>query len=305
MAARKTPPPNEKSAAAAPAKPPRKTAGKTARSRVSRPGARVALLANPEAMAAAGDLPGGPLEVLNDKMRLFVSEYLVDRNITRAYMRTYPGCSAPSARVEGHNLMGIPAIAGAVAAGMVALRRAADCNAEEVVSRLCKMATADERELMEVRVGCCRFCWGKDNRHQFTAGEMERAEAEHAALVERDEASGDFDPRGGTGFNANDPPSETCPECFGDGRTRAVFRDTRGLSEGAAMLFAGIKTTKDGMEVKTHSRADAMVQLGRHFGLFTDKLLTKVTVDASEELRQFLAARGGSRLPLGGQPVDR
>lgn len=252
-------------------------------------------------MAADGDLPGGPLEVLSEKRRLFVAEYLVDRNVTRAYMRTYPGCAAPSARVQGHKLMGIPAIAGAVAAGMAALRRTAECSAEEVVSRLCKMATADERELMEMRIGCCRFCWGHGSRYQFTAAEMEKAEKDHAAMVERDEASGVFDPRGGAGFNANNPPNEECPECFGDGKARAMFKDTRGLSEGAAMLFAGIKTTKDGIEVKTHSRADALVQLGRHFGLFNDKLIAKVTVDASDELRQFLEARGGSRLPLGTQ----
>lgn len=252
----------------------------------------------PPRVKPAGD--DGPAE-LSEKVKLFVAEYLVDLNATRAYMRVFPGATPATARQEGWRIQKQPEVREAIRLGMEARQRRAELDADAVVQRLTMMATADERELMELRRGCCRFCWGADHRYQFTAAEMERAEAEHAAAVERDEAKGDFDPKGGTGFNANDPPNPECPECFGDGRVRTVFKDTRYLSPGAAMLFAGIKETKDGLEVKLHSRADALTSLGRHFGIFEKDNRRKLEVDAAEELKQFLAARGGSRLPLGSE----
>ena len=260
-----------------------KAAGVTKTTRVTKP-------------AGETDAGGG----LSRKIGLFVTEYLVDLVGSRAYMRVFPGVKPATARQEAYLLLKIPEVQAAVKAGMEARQRAAQMSADEVVRRLARMASADERELMELRVGCCRFCWGAGHRYQYTVAEMERAEAEHAAAVERDEASGDFDERGGPGFNANDAANPECPECFGDGKVRTVFKDTRYLTEGASMLFAGIKETKEGLEVKLHSRADALTSLGRHFGIFDKDNKRTVEVNAAEELRQFLADRGGSRLPLGG-----
>lgn len=269
------------------AEPPTKPSAKTTR----KPGKP------PSRVVPAAD--GSGKAVLGDKMRLFVAEYMRDLSATRAYMRVFTSAKPGTARTEGPALLRLPEVQEAIQAEMRARQQRAQLDADGVVDRLAKMATADERELMELRVGCCRYCWGNDHRYQYTEAEMERAEAEHAAKVERDEAKGDFDTAGGTGFNANDPPNPECPECFGDGRRRTVFKDTRYVSEGAAMLFAGIKETKDGIEVKLHSRAEALVQLGRHFGVFDKDNKRTVEVNAAEELRQFLEARGGSRLPLG------
>lgn len=240
-----------------------------------------------------------PLAKMTPKEERFVAEYLIDPNGTQAYMRAYPRANATTARTEAAMLLRKPAVAAAVEAGKRRLSERAEVKAEEVVRRLGLMATADERELMEVHVGCCRHCWGKGGRYQYTAAEFERAEAEHAAAVERDKASGDFDPKGGVGFNANARPNPDCPECFGDGKPRAIFKDTRHLSEGAALLFAGVKETRDGFEVKTHSREAALVNLARIHSLFNDtlKLKGKVEIDATEELKQFLRERP-SRLPL-------
>lgn len=243
-----------------------------------------------------------PAAGMTPKEALFVAEYLVDLNGTQAYMRAYPRASNMTARTEAAALLRKPAVAAAVEAGRRALSERAEVKAEEVVRKLGLMACADEREIMEVRVGCCRYCWGTDNRYQYTAAELERAELAHAAAVEQDKASGDFDRKGGIGFNANRPPSPECPECFGDGHPRAVFNDTRRLSEGAALLFAGVKVTRDGFEVKLHSREAAIVNLGRHFGIFDDKLKLggKVEIDATKEMLDFLRERG-SRLPIASQ----
>lgn len=245
-------------------------------------------------------LPDAPMPTLLPREARFVEQYLVDLNGTQAYMRAYPDANATTARSGASELLRKPAVAMAVAAGQRQLSARAQVDADEVVRRLGLMATADERELMEVRVASCRYCHGKGHRYHFTPAEFERAEAEHAKLVELDKASGDFDERGGTGYDGNKAPHPECPECFGDGIPRAVFKDTRRLSEGAALLFAGVKVTKDGFEVKTHSREAALVSMARVFGLFDDKLKLggKVEVDATDELKQFLRDRSSRLVPV-------
>lgn len=259
--------------------------------------ARPAVKSTPDAIARV--MPAVEVLALTDFEAEFVREYLVDRNGTQAYMRIRPTAGPKTAANEAWLLLRKPLVAGAIAGAMAAMRRNADIDAEGVVRKLCGMAGADEREIMEVRVASCRYCWGEGNRYHYTAAEFERAEAAHAAAVEEEKASGDFDPKGGIGYNANLPPSPDCPECFGDGMPRAVFKDTRHLSEGAALLYAGVKVTRDGFEIKTHSRETAIVNLGRHFGIFDDKLKLggKVEIDATKEMLDFLRERG-SRLPI-------
>ena len=65
------------------------------------------------------------------------------------------------------------------------------------------------------------------------------------------------------------------------------MNDTRKLSKAAAKLIAGVKQTRDGIEVKTRDQDAAVIALGRVVGLFKD--------------RQELSGPGGGPLQL--QPV--
>lgn len=145
-------------------------------------------------------------------------------------------------------------------------------STQTALDRIWGMATADVRELVEYRVGCCRYCHGKDNRYQRTSGEMERAEAEHAkvneAAIEAGKPTTLFDPQGGIGFDKRLPPNKECQECFGEGVGRTIFKDTATISPAAAALFAGVKETKDGLEIKTHSQLDALEKVAKHLGLY-------------------------------------
>lgn len=279
-------------------KPPaRKVAAKKAAPK--RPALRSKPAAKSTEAAVARVMPAVTTPEMSELEKSFIREYLIDQNGTRAYLRVKPGAATRTACTEASRLLSKPEIVGAVAAGAAAMRRNANLDADEVLRRMGVMAQADERELMEVRVASCRYCHGEGHRYHYTAAEFERAEAEHAARVEQDKASGDFDPKGGVGYNANTAPNPECPECFGDGTPRAVFKDTRYLSEKGASMFAGVKVTRDGFEIKTHSRENALVNLARVHSLFNDslKLKGKVEVDATEELKQFLRERP-SRLPV-------
>ena len=143
--------------------------------------------------------------------------------------------------------------------------------------------TADPRDLMEYRIGCCRYCWGKRFLYQRTQAEFDREEAELAKANEDAVAAGKptkaFNPMGGVGYDKRRPPNPECPECAGEGVGRTVFKDTRTISPAAASLFAGVKETKEGLELKLHSKDAAMDKVFRHLGLYNDKIqLTMPTV---------------------------
>lgn len=249
----------------------------------------------PEAIAAAEFLHDAP-----EMMQAFVREYLFDLNATQAAIRA--GYSAKTAAQAGARLLRDVKIARAIGAAKAERARVAGLSNNMVLDRLMDISFADPRELCEVQRGACRCCWGTGFLYQRTVGEMERERTHHDAMVDAGKASGDFDERGGAGYTPKKEPNVDCPECFGDGSERVVFKDTSRLSRQGAALFAGVKTTKDGLEIKMHDQPATLMQLGRHLGLFDDKLRVtgKIDHDVVGELRKFIQERGGSRLPIGG-----
>lgn len=168
----------------------------------------------------------------------------------------------------------------------------AEVSVEGVLRELWSIGTADANELVEHRVGCCRYCWGKGNRYQETPAERERRyrdweQAEKKRLQDDDEAEyRPFDEQGGVGFNATIPPNAECPECFGDGESRPVFKDTRRVSSAARSLFGGVKVTKDGLQFVMHDKVGALSKVGQHLGMFVERQLT-ATVSLEDLLEEL------------------
>lgn len=203
----------------------------------------------------------------------FVQEYLIDLNGTQAYMRVFPHVKPTSARVEACRMLAKPNIQESIAKGKQERAQRTGISADIALEHAWGIATADAREFVEYKVGCCRYCWGTDHRYQRTVAEFERAEADLARQNEELIAAGKegvkvFDPQGGTGYDLRRPPNPDCPECFGEGKGRTVFKDTSLVSPAAAALFAGVKETKDGVEIKVHSKDAALEKVFRHLGLF-------------------------------------
>lgn len=211
------------------------------------------------------------------RVDVFVQEYLVDLNGYRAAIRA--GYSPRSARQTASELLAEPHVQAKVQAAMDARAERTGITADRVLERYWGIATADARELIELHRGSCRYCWGKDHRFQRTQSERDR---DYAAWCQRvKEANGDaakladvgaWDEAGGVGFHPYIDPNPKCPECFGEGLERVVPKDTRDLSPGARTLFAGVKTTQHGLEIKMHDQLGALRDVGRHLGLFKDKI---------------------------------
>lgn len=200
---------------------------------------------------------------LTPKQQRFVEEYLVDLNATQAAIRA--GYSPNAAAEQGYEHLTKPHIRLAIAEARKQQQERTSINADRVVLEAWHIMTADARELVQHVVGCCRHCYGEGFRRQRTVGEMNSARERWS---EKGNSPAEFDEEGGIGFNPHKEPNPECPECMGHGWGRTFVRDTRHFSPRAVALYAGIKQTKDGIEVKMHDKAAAMEKLFKHLGLY-------------------------------------
>jgi phage terminase small subunit len=252
--------------------------------------------------------------MLTPKQQRFVDEYLVDLNATAAYKRAGYAARGNAAEVNASRLLRDAQVSAAVEEARAEVARKLQISAERVVAEAWHILTADTRELVEYRIGCCRYCYGIDFRYQRTVGEMERDRVAHALAGEeaqvrasKVQADAAFDEQGGVGFDARREPSANCLECFGRGVGQVQVNDTRTLSPAAVALYAGVKQTREGIEVKLHSKLDALEKLARHLGLY-DRI--KVGADTAAQLtgqldstltdqgRAVVAAAVAGELPL-------
>lgn len=211
---------------------------------------------------------------LTARQKRFVIEYLVDLNATQAAIRA--GYSPKTANEQAARLLANVSIQEAIQAAMKKREERTEITADRVIKEIFNIFEADAREISELHRCCCRYCWGEKFQYQFTIGEMrdrqEKYNIEATAAMLKGESIGPFNPRGGIGYNATKPPNPDCPECFGQGELKPFFHDTRKLSPAAKALYAGVKVTKDGMEVKMHSKEKMIELLGKHLGMFKDKV---------------------------------
>ncbi len=224
---------------------------------------------------------------LSDKHARFVSEYRVHRNATAAYTAVY-GSTGNSAAVMGRRLLRKSHIAAELQ--RLDTKQAQDLGIESdrLILEAWNIATADPRELVEFVVGCCRHCYGEGNRYQRTLAERAVAYEKWATdrLNKKRGTPPEFDDLGGVGYDPRKPPLDTCPECVGDGQGRPVLKDTRRFSAAAVSLYAGVKATQHGIEVKMHSKLDALEKLFRHFNLYSEENKDKSPL--AEALARFV-----------------
>ena len=202
-------------------------------------------------------------QTLTPKQQRFVEEYLVDLNGAQAAVRA--GYSVHTAKQIATENLAKPYLQAAIAEARKQQQERTQITADRVVKELGLIAFADPRELVEVKTGCCRHCYGEGNRYQRTVGEMN---ADRELWAVKGNAPADFDELGGIGFDPLKLPHPECPECGGDGQARVVPKDTRHLSPQALALYAGAKMGKYGVEVMLHSKMEAVEKLNKFLGVY-------------------------------------
>ena len=200
---------------------------------------------------------------LTPKQERFVQEYMVDLNALQAAIRA--GYSKDTAGVIGHENLKKPYIQAAIARARQEQQQRTQITVDSVVKELAQVAFADARDLVQHIVGSCRHCYGEGFKWQRTVSEMIH-DREH--WINKGKELSEFDEKGGIGFDPHKVPNPVCPECMGRGLGRTFISDTRNLSPAAAALYAGVKETKDGFEIKMHSKLDAIEKLAKHLGIY-------------------------------------
>jgi len=209
---------------------------------------------------------------LSGREARFVMELAADGNASAAYVRA--GFASKHPRSSAARLAAKANIHAALHHLRAKVADRIGFASEEALQLAADILRADVRELVEYQVGPCRFCHGDGELYQRTAGEMARDRLKHEALQERrrernkDYKAEEFDEQGGDGYDLQLQPNTECKTCGGDGRGRVVVKDTRKISTAAAALYAGVKVSKDGVEVKIHDKIAILEKMFKYHGLY-------------------------------------
>ena len=102
---------------------------------------------------------------LTAQQRIFVAEYLKDRNATQAAIRA--GYSAKTAEQIGYQLLQKTSVAAAIEKQQKASLMRTLASADEVLAQMWQLATFDANELSQYRRGACRYCHGFGHNYQW------------------------------------------------------------------------------------------------------------------------------------------
>jgi len=203
---------------------------------------------------------------LTPKQKRFCEEYLVDLNGTQAAIRA--GYSKKTAKEIASENFSKPNIQEYLAERMRERGEKLDITAEKVLKQWWDIANADPNEIIQFRKTACRHCHGIDHQYQW-ADENEFS----VSLIKAKEKSVKPLPndKGGYGFRRSLDPHADCPRCDGEGVADVYGLDTRHLSPAARLLYAGVKVTQNGFEIKMRDQDKALENVARHLGMFLER----------------------------------
>lgn len=170
---------------------------------------------------------------LTDKQQRFVEEYLVDLNATQAAIRA--GYSAATAGAIGHENLSKPEIADALASAKAERSMRTEITADQVLRELARVGFATLSDVTDWGIKEVAFGYDDDGK------KLRPEDIGDAAAVQYVEAP--FV----TPINRDDLPPEV----------RAAVSE--------------VSLGRDGFKIKMHDKNGALLQLGRHLGMFTDK----------------------------------
>ncbi len=222
---------------------------------------------------------------LTPKQQLFADYYLVDLNATQAAIKA--GYSARSAEQIGSATLLKYEVASYIAKRRSEKSALITVDRAMVLNRWSELAFRDPSDLVETKLGACRWCYGINHQYQWTQGEWQMRcddAADQALKNGADEFEALPDPAGGFGYTPKRDPHPDCPECFGEGVPRVKVGNSRGNP-----LYAGAKRTKDGIEVKIHDQMAALTNIAKNLGMLTEKVELEAKVETSDRNVRDLA----------------
>jgi len=236
---------------------------------------------------------------LTAQQRIFVAEYLKDRNATQAAIRA--GYSAKTAEQIGYQLLQKTSVAAAIEKQQKASLKRTLASADEVLAQMWQLATFDANDLSQYRRGACRYCHGFGHNYQW----RDMVEFEEQRLKAIDKKGKEPVDVGGYGYDHNREPNPACPRCNGDGIGQPYFADTRKLPPVSRLAYSGIKLGKNGVEITAISRERMYEAVMKRLGLADSEFaqqLQQIEIERRqlevEKLRKELAADPEDDVPI-------
>jgi phage terminase small subunit len=223
---------------------------------------------------------------LTAKQQRFVQEYLVDLNATQAYLRAGYKVSETVSAVNAQRLLRNAKVQEVLSQAMQERAQRTEITADMVLQHWWDIGTADPNDIIQFRRVCCRHCYGVDHQYQWRDEEEYQQTVQLAAraAAEQGKEPAPISDAGGYGFDRLLRPHPQCPYCRGEGIPEIHIEDTRYLSPKAKLLYAGVKQTQAGIEVKMRDQDKAMENVARHLGMFKDSL----DVNIKKKLEDFM-----------------
>jgi phage terminase small subunit len=185
------------------------------------------------------------------KQARFVEEYLIDLNATQAAIRA--GYSAKTAGQIGEQNLRKLEIASAISDAQAQRSKRTEITADQVLRELARVGFANLSDVTDWGVKEVAFGYDGDGK------KLRPEEIGDAAMV-----------------RYVDAPFVT-----------PVNRDD--LSEASRAAVSEVALGRDGFKIKMHDKNGALLQLGRHLGMFNDKLDLNVTGELAERLARARA----------------
>jgi phage terminase small subunit len=171
---------------------------------------------------------------LSDKHKRFVEEYLIDLNATQAAIRA--GYSAKTAHSQGPRLLEHVGVAAAIAAGQAARSKRTEITADRVLQELAKIGFSDIRRAVR---------WASQPVETDLEPDEELEAQPHGGALKRSRLSG-----------------VNVVELVGSDE----------IDDDTAAAISEVSQTTAGLKIKLHDKKGALVDIGRHLGMFTDKV---------------------------------
>ena len=224
---------------------------------------------------------------LTPQQEIFVREYMIDWNATKAVIRC--GLSPKRAGQRGWEMLQIPAVRNRIHELAEARARRLGMEADDLTRMWAAMLEADVNEFVSIEHVCCHFCYGKDFEYQYTPNELKGAKEKWETRRLREikagmDDPGEFPEYTNGWYNPYQPPNPECPNCHGRGSYQRVLKDTRDLSPAARALYMGVEEFQGDLNVKLVNKEKVHECLAKAIGVWKDKETEIETKNAIPEM---------------------
>ena len=216
----------------------------------------------------------GSKDELTPQKEIFIREYMLDWNATRAAIRA--GFSAKSAGQIGWKLLQQPKVSARIQELAAARVKRLDIKADDLTRMWAGMLEADVNEFVSLELTCCRYCYGKNHEFQHSPWTLKIAKESHEKRrLQQVKAGmddpGPFPPYEDEWYDPTKPPNPECPNCHGRGEVQRVLKDTRQLSPAARALFMGVEQFQGDLNVKLINKEKIHEWLAKAVGVWKEK----------------------------------